>query len=139
MNTWAAVEGVVRKPGGAYPHFSGGAILAGSISLALYQASGGNGEGVGGYVDLAGAIQTLGVPGVVILGFILFWVALKREWIVMGEPYRDVKAQRDRLLDLALENAKIAKEAVNKKTPTTTSSSGRGRRSGGGTGRADSG
>jgi hypothetical protein len=60
-------------------------------------------------VKLAEELASQPVAVVLIVGFVLFFTALKKEWLVMGGNYRDVKSQRDRLLDLALDSVSIAK------------------------------
>lgn len=71
---------------------------------------------MGEILKLAETIPNLGIAAVILFGFAVFVLALMKEWIVMGATHKDVRKQRDRLLDLSLENAKIAQGALAKAT-----------------------
>lgn len=94
------------------------------VLWAMGQATGGGsptptptssiGEPVGDLLKLAETIPNLGIAAVIFLGFGVFVLGLIKEWIVMGPTHKDVRNQRDRLLDLSLKQAEIAQNALAK-------------------------
>ncbi len=98
-----------------------------AASVLAQAATGAENEGQA-MIDFAQAVGALGPTTLLALGFIGFWVALQKRWLITGAHYsaledrlKDVTEQRDRLFDLALENADIAKTVISKAkvTPTT--------------------